>query len=239
MRSFLLSPFKHQAKVASLVSLLLVLAWYALAVLLSIDEWNTATDDFRKWNSGQRKSCERLFSEAKKEIAAIDRGRCLSKGDATAYFQCEEADKARRAELLDLIDGSDCPTFLIGDVPVLDRDLERELPPGALPVYALESRGMGLLSLPVFFVGLTFVLLLLGDFSKRVLTEGHSGWKRLSLVASVLSGVAVAGWRIHAGKDGGEALVAGIVSLCFVGAAFIYGRLVFRWVADGFSREGE
>lgn len=235
MRSFLLSPFKQQAKVASLVSLLLVLAWYALAVLLSIDEWKVATDDFRKWNSGQGKRCERLFSEVETEIAAIDRGRCGPKGEFTAYFQCANAEKARRVELVDAAAKSGCPTFLIGDVPVLDR----ELPPGSLPVYALGKTRMGLLSLPVFFVWLTFVLLLLGDFSKRVLTEGHSGWKRLSLVASVLSGFAVAGWRIHAGKDGGEALVAGIVSLCFVGAAFIYGRLVFRWVADGFSPEGE
>lgn len=92
--------------------------------------------------------------------------------------------------------------------------------------------------LPVSFVGLTFVQLLLGDFSKRVLTDGHSGWQRLSLVESVLSGAAVAGWWIYEDEGGGETLVAGIVSLCVVGAAFVYGRMVFRWVADGLSAKG-
>jgi uncharacterized RDD family membrane protein YckC len=238
MRSFLLSPFKHQAKVASLVSLLLVMALYALVVLTSIDGWNTATDDFRKWNSGQGERCERLFSDAEKEVAAIDRGRCELKGDFAAYSQCKDADKARRVQLVDATVRSDCPAYSIGrygDIPVL----VPKHPPGPLPVYALESKGMYLPILPVAFVGLTFVLLLLGDFSKRVLTDGHSGWKRLSLVTSVLSGAAVAGWWFHEGEGGGETLVASIVSLCVVGAAFVYGRLVFRWVADGFSAEGE
>lgn len=243
MRSFLLSPFKHQAKVFSLVSLLLVVAWYALVVLTSIDGWNTAADDFRKWNSGQGERCEKLFAAAEKEVAAIERGRCEYKGDFTVYSQCKDADKARRAELVDATVRSDCPAYSrgrygsigrYGDIPVL----VPKHPPEPLPVYALESKGMHLPILPAAFVGLTFVLLLLGDFSKRVLTEGHSGWKRLTLVASVLSGAAVVGWWIHEGEDGGETLVAGIAALCLVGAAFVYGGLVFRWVADGFSAEG-
>lgn len=98
-----------------------------------------ATDDFRKWKSGQGERCERLFSDAEKEVAANDRGRCDFKGDFTAYSQCKDADKARRVQLVDATARSDCPAYSIGrygEIPVL----VPKHPPGRCPSTPLSRR---------------------------------------------------------------------------------------------------
>ena len=86
MKSFLLAPFKHRLKVVSAVSLLLVLAWYALLVVTSIDGWKGAQEDARIWRSGQKEKCERLFAQAENEVAAIDKGRCVYKCQSARNF---------------------------------------------------------------------------------------------------------------------------------------------------------
>lgn len=163
MKSFLLAPFKHRLKVVSAVSLLLVLAWYALLVVTSIDGWKGAREDARIWRSGQKEKCERLFRSAEEEVAAIDKGRCEYKGDFTVYSQCLDSDKRRRAELVSATTKSGCPTFDFagyggrGEIPLLVQQHD----PEPLPLYALESRGLHVPILPdlrSMFPGITGVM---------------------------------------------------------------------------------
>lgn len=237
MKSFLLSPFKHRLKVVSAVSLLLVLAWYALLIVTSIDGWKGAQEDARIWRSGQKEKCERLFRLAEDEVAAIDKGRCGYNGNLSGYSQCLDLDKKRRAELVQAITKSGCPIFDFsvyggrGEIPLL---IQRH-DPEPLPIHALESRGLHLPILPAALFGLAAVLMLLSDFAKRVVNESNLGWRRLTVVASVVCAVVVAGLWLHDGEGERQTLAAAIVALCVSAASLVYGRAAFLWVADGFS----
>jgi uncharacterized RDD family membrane protein YckC len=234
MKAFLLSPFKNRLAVSAAVSFVLVLSLFALTTVLSIDGWRQAEKEFKKWNSGQGDRCERLFSNAESELAAIDKGRCDFKGEFAAYAECKDSDKRRRAALVEAVSRSDCPSYHLsgyGDLPVLVPKGD----PGSLVEYAFESKGLHLPVIPVGFAALTILLVLLTDVARRVLAESHVGWKRLSLVASVLAGLGTLAWWLHDGEYMEESAVAGLVALAATGLSLIYGKVVFAWVAAGFG----
>ena len=257
MKSFLLSSFKQQVKVFALISFLVVAGWYGLLVVTSIDDWNAAVESFQQWNSGQKQKCERLFATTGKEIAAIDSGRCDGSTDGVDSLnpdsfenmvrmskmsklrvECDGKEKARRAELIATQLASGCPTYSFrigGNVEVSLSPKEQA--PAPLIVYAVKSNNLRFPIFPIAFLGLTIAMLFLGDVSKRVITDNHSGWKRLTLVGSILFGVVVSGWWLQDGERGEDAMFAGISAICIAVVAFVYGRLIFRWVAEGFVVE--
>lgn len=103
MKSFLLASFKKRLKVISALSMLLLLAWYSLAYLTAIESWEAQKADAIKWISGQKEQCQTLFKQAEEEIESIDKGRCELKGDLSAFFQCRDSEKKRKAELVQTI----------------------------------------------------------------------------------------------------------------------------------------
>lgn len=234
MRAFLLSPFKVRLAVSAVVSFVIVLSLCILTTVLSIDGWRQAEKEFKKWNSGQGEQCEKLFSNAESELAAIDKGRCSFKPTFASYAECTDSEKLRRAALVESVSRSDCPAIHMSGVGSLPLLLPNE-DPGSLIGYALESQGLRLPAIPVGVAALTALLVLLTDFARRVLAESHVGWKRLSLVASALAGLATLAWRLHNGEYIEESAVAGLVALAATGFSLIYGKVVFAWVAAGFG----
>lgn len=237
MKSFLLSSFKHRLGVFSAVSLLLFLVLYGLSYVYSIDNWRAETEAAIKWTSGQKERCELLFRKAEEEIQSIDKGRCEFKGDFRELDQCRDSEKKRRAELVQVTSQSDCPTTYFLRSPNGLLLLTEKKYPDPLPIFALESMGLSLEYLPIALAGLVTVLMLLSDFAKRVITESNAGWKRLSIVGSLMTAAIVAGLWLHEGGNGEETFLASIMAFCIAYFALVYSRTAYKWIADGFASE--
>ncbi len=259
MKTFLISPFKHQAKRLALMSFLVVVCWFGLLVVSSIQDWKVAVENFQQSASGKKDRCESLFDITSTEIMAIDRGRCgkptdgidssnldsfsnmvrLSK-QTKLWIECDSYEKKRRAELVAMQFASGCPTYSLttdGDLKVLVLKSKKNEAPAPIIDYALKLNNLHYSIFPIVFFGLTVAMLFLCDVLRRWLTEKNLGWKRLILVGSITSGAMAAGLGLQDGKSGGDAIVAGIAAICIAAAAFVYGRMIFRWVTEGFSVE--
>ncbi|HBO3135825.1 TPA: RDD family protein [Pseudomonas aeruginosa] len=239
MKSFLLASFKKRLKVISALSMLLLLAWYSLAYLTAIESWEAQKADAIKWISGQKEQCQTLFKQAEEEIESIDKGRCELKGDLSAFFQCRDSEKKRKAELVQTIWESDCPVVLIpgarspSGLPLLS---EKRVP-DPIAIYAIKSRGLSLPTLAAAFAGLFAALMLISDFTNRLMTESNPGWKRLSIVGSLIAAGIVAGLWLYEGESGEKTFLASIMAFCISYFALVYSRTAYKWVADGFSTE--
>jgi hypothetical protein len=85
------------------------------------------------------------------------------------------------------------------------------------------------------FVASTISLFVLWDMARRLILEPSVGWRRLSIVVTVATGPAVFGLWIHDGEDFDDSLKAGLIGLCLAFVTILYGRAIFRWVAEGFQ----
>ncbi|MBW6124630.1 RDD family protein [Pseudomonas aeruginosa] len=239
MKSFLLASFKKRLKVISALSMLLLLAWYSLAYLTAIESWEAQKADAIKWISGQKEQCQTLFKQAEEEIESIDKGRCELKGDLSAFFQCRDSEKKRKAELVQTIWESDCPVVLIpgarspSGLPLLS---EKRVP-DPIAIYAIKSRGLSLPTLAAAFAGLFAALMLISDFTNRLMTESNPGWKRLSIVGSLIAAGIVAGLWLYEGESGEKTFLASIMAFCIAYFALVYSRTAYKWIADGFASE--
>jgi uncharacterized RDD family membrane protein YckC len=232
MRALFLSPFRHRLAISAALSFALIFLFFALVVISSTGDWRKAGEDFKKWDSGQGKRCEALFSNAQDELKAIDNSECDLSNGFGQYSVCSEFQKFRRMDLIATVSRSDCPSYQWRD------ELPTLLPmkdPGSLVEYAIQSNGHEVSVIPISFAVLTAFFVLLTDVIRRILTESHVGWKRLSLIVSILTGLGTLGWWLNDGKHPEESAVAGLVALSISGLLLIYGRLVVLWVIAGFK----
>lgn len=232
MRSLLYASLPQRLALSAFISLVLVLGWLGLLMLSSVDGWRDAGKIFEKWNTGQGARCERLFAKAESELVAIELGRC-TKVDILERGACLAAEGRRKTELIDLMAASDCPTsrdWWGSDVPALAAPAD----PGSLLEYSLGSSGWKIPVVPAGFAGLTVLLLILWDASRRFLFDGHAGWRRLMLVISTLAAALTVGYFLWDEEDLQDALAFGSSVFPVALLALIYGRWVYLWVVAGF-----
>lgn len=235
MRSLFLASLPQRIALSAFISIVLVLGWLGLLVLSSVDGWRDAGQRFDKWNSGQGARCERLFAQVEAELEAIAKGRCMHLSIIDpAYKACGAAEDRRKTELIDSLYTSDCPTssdWRLGPKPVLAALSE----PSSLLEYSLDTKNLNTPAVPAGFLGLTALLLVLWDASRRLLVEGHAGWRRLMLVMSVLTAAAVIGYYFWDGEDLQETLTIALLAFFAALLVLIYGRWVYLWVVAGFQ----
>lgn len=234
MRSLFLASLPQRLALSAFTSLVLVLGWLGLLMLSSADGWQDAGQRFAKWNSGQGAHCERLFAHAKSELDAIAKGDCRHPVLNPAYEACIAEKDSRELELIHSLYTSDCPTYSdwrLGPKPELIPPSE----PGSLLEHSLDTRNLSMATVPAAILGLTALLIVLWDASRRLLVEGHAGWRRLMLVMSVLSAAAVIGYYLWDGEDLQETLMVALLAFFAALLALIYGRWAYLWVAAGFQ----
>lgn len=245
MRSLLLASLPQRLALSAFISLVLVLGWLGLLMLSSVDGWRDAGQRYDKWNTGQSTRCESLFAQVGAELEAIAKGRCMHLSIIDpAYKACVAAEDRRKNKLIDSLYTSDCPTSRGSwNVPIIRNSLGMPAPelaapparPGSLLEYFLDSRDLNIPAVSAVFAGLTALLLVLWDASRRLVVEGHSGWRRLMLVLSALTAAAVIGYYLWDGEDIQETLTIALLAFFATLLVLIYGRWVYRWIVAGFQ----
>lgn len=242
--SFVLSPARRRFTwIVSLVAAIFALL-AIVAVLANYGAWVTADAAYWEWNSGDKAArCKQMYADAKPHMTRLQ---CDIDNDSLSVYRwldCLNAHDNNQPEIVRAFANSKCPTK--GEIEFGGRHYGNLIivppeHPGSLVSYTWTRNGIKPLLPPAAFIALTVFLYMLCSIARSFLMESHVGWRRLAIVASVVSSVAV---PVIIADDlrspDPELIFVSIVALIVTASSILYGRKVFLWVCSGFNPEAQ
>lgn len=237
--SILLMPAKKHAIIVASISLTVALL---LVVLGALPSWQDQKDLTLAWSNGEEARCNRLLSEKREKVPIVqsllsaDGVRCYGKNGTQEDEDCAAAIARVPTEFRQQLIDSGCPVLPIQSsanhgIP----DLDPPRSPPNLIAFAVASNRLSFTSVLIISLALFCGIFLLLDFLKRLAMSDHPGWTRLTIVVSAVVGILTVAARLYSGSAVLNALASGLAALIFSAAVVVYGRVVYRWVAEGFT----
>ena len=251
MRSIFLSSATKRLSLSAALAVICFLALAAIALTKQFGWWSDEVTAYRDWvSSGNAARCKGLLSNAAPFMTPSS---CLRPSDPwpflfadgaeakeiTTFKICDEAYLRQQQEDVSKFLDSGCPINWYHRISEKKGTLTLNAPndPGSLIAYAWGRSNPAPLELLAAFVAVTVVLFLLTFVIRDFILETHIGWRRLSIVASVVAAIAVPAVHFDDMRDPLAVVALSIAAFIGTIVIIIYGRKVFFWVYSGFSSE--